>query len=414
MIKNFSITTMLLCIPVLMFGPFMALMPRGMMALIIYSALVLLPKLVKHWSEIIQNINKHSFILLGCAVLYTCISAAWSPNDKAWHTAFSVFYISVCCTVIFVTLPFIKAEALNVLIKLFIASWCIGFALLCVEIFYNHPIHRWYEHLDAVTPVNENVSKRMAALFALSIWPFALWLKTKGKTVLSVLSVIGFLCVSAFLTNRSSMLGMVVGTGILFFAYFQPVLARWALVTMIGLGCFFIVPISTLLPLIPQEITGQLFDSALARIKIWTFTSQHILEEPLFGHGIDASKGLETDTGTGSGFFEPGVTVVSHHPHNIFLQIWLDFGMVGALLWGGLLLILTYRVYNAHETAQPYIVAAAFCSLMMLSTTFSLLQAWWLSGHIATAVMLALLSYSLSRNAAINGTSAGGISNSSN
>lgn len=396
-----------------MFGPFMALMPRGMMALIIYSALVLLPKLQKHWKEIAQNTHKHSFILLGCAIIYTCLSAFWSTNDKAWHTAFDVFYISVCCWIIFATLPFIKAQALDVLIKLFVVSWCVGFVLLCVECFFDHPIHRWYEQIDAGTPVNENATKRIAALFALSIWPFALWLKTKGKTILSILSVIAFLCVSAFLTNRSSMLGMVVGTGILFFAYFQPVLARWALVLMIGIGCFFIVPISTLLPLIPQEITGQLFDSALARIKIWTYTSQHILEEPFFGHGIDASKGMETDTSSGNGFFEPGVNVVSHHPHNIFLQIWLDLGMVGALLWGGLLLMLTYRVYNAHETAQPYIVAAAFCSLMMLSTTFSLLQAWWLSGHIATAILLALLSYSLSRNAATNGTSAGGISNSS-
>lgn len=410
MIKNLSITTLLLCIPALLCAPLMALMPRGMMALVIYSALILLPSFKKHWSDIIKTINKQGILLLAAAVLYSFTSAAWSPNDSAWHTGFDIVYLSVCCAIIFLTLPFIKAPALNALTNLFMIGWVIGLGLLCIEMFYDHPLHRWYEHMDAATPVNENVSKRMAALFALSIWPVALWLKTKGKPVLSALSVLGFLALSFFLTNRSSLLAMLVGTAVYFFATYQAVLARWALVLMIGLGCFFIVPISTLLPLIPQEITGQLFDSALARIKIWTFTSQHILEEPVFGHGIDASKGLATDAGDGQGFFQPGISVVSHHPHNIFLQIWLDFGMIGALLWGGLLLILTYRVYNAHEIAQPYIIAASFCSLMMLSTTFSLLQAWWLSGHIVTAVMLALLSYSLSRNAATNGTSAGGIS----
>lgn len=412
MIKNLSITTLLLCIPALLCAPLMALMPRGMMALVIYCALILLPSFKKHWPDIIKTINRQGLLLFAAAVSYSFISAAWSPNDSAWHTGFDIVYLSVCCAIIFLTLPFIKAPALHALTSLFIVGWVIGLGLLCIEIFLDHPIHRWYEHMDAGTPVNENVSKRMAALFALSIWPVALWLKTKGKPVLSALSVLGFLALSFFLTNRSSLLAMLVGTAVYFFATYQAVLARWALVLMIGLGCFFIVPISTLLPLIPQEITGQLFDSALSRIKIWTFTSQHILEEPVFGHGIDASKGLQTDTGDGQGFFQPGVSVVSHHPHNIFLQIWLDFGMIGALLWGGLLLILTYRVYHAHEVAQPTIIAASFCSLMMLSTTFSLLQAWWLSGHIVTAVMLALLSYSLSRNAATNGTSAGGISKS--
>ena len=414
MIKNLTYTTWLLCIPALLCAPFMALMPRGMMALVIYCALILLPSFKKHWSEIVKNTNKQGFFILASAVGYSFLSAAWSPNDSAWHTGFDIVYLTVCCAIIFLTLPFIKTPALNILINLFMAGWVVGLILLCVEIFYDHPIHRWYEHLDASTPVNENVSKRMAALFALSIWPVALWLKTKGKPILSALCVIGFLGLSFFLTNRSSLLGMLVGSCVLFFALYQAVLARWALVLMIGLGCFFIVPISTLLPLVPQEITGHLFDSALARIKIWTFTSQHILEEPVLGHGIDASKGLATNAGDGQDFFQPGISVVSHHPHNIFLQIWLDFGMIGALLWGGLLLIMTYRVYNAHDVAQPYIIAASFCSLMMLSTTFSLLQAWWLSGHIVTAILLALLSYSLSRNAATNGTSAGGISNSDN
>ena len=408
--QRLSLTSLLLCIPALLCAPLMALMPRGMMGLVIYCALVLLPSFKKHWPEIIKNTHKQSFILLASAVGYSFLSAAWSPNDSAWHTGFDIVYLTVCCAIIFLTLPFIKTPALNILINLFMGGWVVGIILLCIECFYDHPIHRWYEGLDAATPVNENVTKRMAALFALSVWPVALWLKTKGKPVLSALCVLGFLGLSFFLTNRSSLLAMLVGTCVLFFAMYQAVLARWALVLLIGLGCFFIVPISTLLPLIPQEITGQLFDSALARIKIWTVTSQHILDEPLIGHGIDASKGLQTNVG--DGFFQPGVTVVSHHPHNIFLQIWLDFGMIGALLWGGLLLMMTYRVYNAHEVAQPYIIAASFCSLMMLSTTFSLLQAWWLSGHIVTALMLALLSYSLSRSAATNGTSAGGIAKS--
>ncbi|NDE89713.1 MAG: O-antigen ligase family protein [Alphaproteobacteria bacterium] len=414
MMKNFSFTTLLLCIPALLFGPLMALMPRGMMALVIYTALVLLPSLKKHWTDIIKTIDKQSFILLACAVGYTCLTALWSPNDSAGHTAFGLLYLCICCAIIFLTLPFIKPHTLDVLIKLFVTSWIIGLGLLCVECFFNHPIHRWYNQMDSNIAVYENVTKRMAGLFALSIWPFALWLKTKGKNVLSILSVLAFTSISIFLTNRSSLLGMVVGSGVLFFALYQAVLARWALTLLIGLGLFFIVPVSTVLPLVSPEITGQLFDSALARIKVWTVTSKHILEKPFFGHGIDASTGLQSDApnSLGAGFFEPGVNVVSHHPHNIFLQLWLDFGMVGAILWGTLLLFLTYRMYKAHEIAQPYMIAAAFCSLMMLNTTFSLLQAWWLSGHIATAVMLALMSYNLSRKAAISGTSAGGISNS--
>jgi hypothetical protein len=73
MTEKFTRTTLLLCVPALLCGPLMALMPRGMMALVIYCALILIPSIKKHFSEIVAKLDKSSFILLTCAILYTCV-----------------------------------------------------------------------------------------------------------------------------------------------------------------------------------------------------------------------------------------------------------------------------------------------------------------------------------------------------
>jgi O-antigen ligase len=118
-----------------------------------------------------------------------------------------------------------------------------------------------------------------------------------------------------------------------------------------------------------------------ARLDIWRLVSTRVLEQPLRGWGLDASRLLP-----------PPVPL---HPHNGPLQIWFELGAHGAvlaaLIWWALFDLLaraarTDRVGAAAAAAAP----TAYFAIGALS--FGVWQEWWLGlGAVAGAVCAALL-----------------------
>lgn len=390
-------------------GPFMALAPRLLLVWIILAALACLPILLKAGKTAVRGVCLRNSALVLAALGYSLMSAFWSPSTRAWEMAGGLVGMGLCGLLLALTLPVLDIKSRTIMERAYFIGWFIGLALLLIEVFGNTPIFRYVSGLSATDPVNENVIKRAVALYALSLWPFLLILEVRGKRMLAALGALVFFLLSAFLTSRSALLGLLLGTGVLFFAWFQTSLARWMLMAFISFGIIFTPPLFSVLPLAPPEITGRFFDSAQHRMKIWELTARHVIEAPFFGNGIDASRGIESDVREEAASYMPeGMQVISLHPHNIFLQIWLDGGAVGALLWGGLMLLLADRTRYLPLAAQPYALAACYCALAMLSTTYSLLQAWWLAGHIVVAFLITLFAQKELSSAATNGSSAGG------
>jgi hypothetical protein len=399
-------------LPLLFFalGPLMALVPRLVFIWVIVAAFAFLPFFVAQRTAIFHNISWRNVALMLAALLYTGLSSLWSPSPKGLEMALNLCGMVLCGTLLMLAHPFLPAMDKHRMGLGFALGWGLGFALLLCEFFLNFPIFRWVNGLSPTEFIGENVHKRAAALFAISLWPLAYLLEMRFKKGTAAVAVILFFFISGFLTSRSVLLGALVGMGVLFFSWHHASLARWALMAMIGFGVIFTPPLFAMLPLAPPEVTGRFFDSAQHRMKIWALTAEHVIDAPVFGNGIDASRGIESKVKAQAARYMPeGNAVISLHPHNIFLQIWLDGGIIGALIWGGLMLLLADRTRYLPEASQPYALAAIYCSLTLLSTTYSILQAWWMAGHLAVAVMLLTMAYSASRKAETSGTSAGGI-----
>lgn len=392
------------------FFPLSALMPRAMPFWAILSALALLPCA---WKAVRTLKNRNAFAVLiglGLALGYTVLSTSWSPSLRAHEASIDFLYTSLCGIIIVLALPFFSQDQIRTLLRLMFGGWLVGLVFLMIEAGFDFPIHRAFNGIAAGTPVAENVPKRVAALFALGLWPVALFLECVKKRAAAIAAVLFFCLIGTFLTNRSAIAGLALGTIILFLAYYRAALARGLLIGILVIGLVGVVPLALLLPNGPGAANDLLFASANHRIKIWVLTAGHVLEAPFLGHGIDASRGIYTKVDENGGpYLKEGTSIISQHPHNIFLQLWLDFGFVGTVLWGVLMIFLAVQTRFLPAIAQPYVLAALFCSLAMLNTTFTILQAWWSSGHMATAAMLLLGSYSAARNAASKGTSAGGM-----
>ena len=108
------------------------------------------------------------------------------------------------------------------------------------------------------------------------------------------------------------------------------------------------------------------------RLDIWSFVSERILERPLLGWGLEASR-----------TFAP----VPLHPHNAGLQVWLELGVVGAvlfaLIWGRAFESVA-RVAARDRAAAAACAGAAGAYFTIGALSYGVWQEWWL----ATAAMV--------------------------
>ena len=210
--------------------------------------------------------------------------------------------------------------------------------------------------------------------------------------------------VALWLPGETAKIATIIGLGVAFTAYMAPRLSARLMAAGLGL-----VLLAT--PLLFSAVLSRSPDlsplpaSAAHRVLIWDFVLARIEERPVLGWGMDASRSLPGGRDT---FDDPtldrfGLTAPSErilfgrhsaqlplHPHNAALHIWLETGMVGAVLAGALVAAMALAL-----GAVPVITAAGLGVLASGMVTgllsFGVWQPWWVASLMLAAVLLTAL-----------------------
>lgn len=130
------------------------------------------------------------------------------------------------------------------------------------------------------------------------------------------------------------------------------------------------------------------------RIGIWSFTADRITQAPFFGHGFQAARWIG---GQGLSFTVPQfgnspMPSMPLHPHNGFIQLWLELGPLGLVL----MLALWWRVtrWLRAYTDDRWIAAAGAATigaaLAIGSISFGVWQRWWIATLFLAAALFRL------------------------
>ncbi len=113
------------------------------------------------------------------------------------------------------------------------------------------------------------------------------------------------------------------------------------------------------------------------RLRMWDYALARILEKPLTGHGLDASRAMQDSFTTRIGVDIP---YISLHPHNIGLQVWMELGAVGALFATGAILAMGVAAKRLAGR-NPYRIAAMAALIVGVAIasaiTVGAWQYWW-------------------------------------
>src|SRR6516162_10025749 len=116
--------------------------------------------------------------------------------------------------------------------------------------------------------------------------------------------------------------------------------------------------------------------SAGHRLWIWSFAGDHIAQRPLAGWGLDSSRSIPG----GKDLVRPDEIWLPLHPHNAPLQLWLELGVPGAVLFALIVALAWWVLTNAPW--PPLFFAAAGGSLTTAFVgcfaTYGIWQEWWL------------------------------------
>jgi len=116
------------------------------------------------------------------------------------------------------------------------------------------------------------------------------------------------------------------------------------------------------------------------RVKMWPYTGAQINIHPLFGWGLDASRSFTSDHFELHGY---SLKYLAQHPHNVGLQVWLETGLIGALLLATSMALLGIRLSATPGLSRMQaaaISASAGVILVFFSVTYGAWQEWlWAS-----------------------------------
>ncbi len=130
------------------------------------------------------------------------------------------------------------------------------------------------------------------------------------------------------------------------------------------------------------------------RMYVWDFTADRILEKPFHGWGMNASRVVP---GGKENAVDPRYGAIGDklplHPHNFALQVWLELGLPGALLFAtfGALVLLVIAGSGTGRGVMAMQAGHFAAGMFLITFGFGIWQSWgqaslWLSAAMMMAV----------------------------
>jgi hypothetical protein len=248
-----------------------------------------------------------------------------------------------------------------------------------------------------VTFLGPSEFNQNAAMLSFQVWPglLALYKLTEGKRYRALL-LAGFflaLAVPILLSEHdSSQLGLFIALPILLVAWFWPLKTIKALAIAWCLGFAIVIPLDMLAYRAELHQAKWLSASARARVILWQYTAERVLENPFLGIGADSTAKVR-DEQIGRPKKPKGFVFrrsTGQHAHSIFLQSWYELGLFGAILMAIAGAAVALSMQQLPRLAQPF-AAAAFASFMTIAgLAWGMWQVWLLCAMALVPIYLTL------------------------
>lgn len=318
----------------------------------------------------------------------------WSINpESGLLLSFRLLGLSICGWVLVHSVDRRTQDEKDKIRKFLLLGFVLGAVCLLIESQFSAPITKIFKGVAYDTNLNLSRFNRGTTFIACVGWfLIALYIDKVDKKISAfVFFMILLLLIVGFAHSGSTMIGVTLGA---FWVLVAVIFSRFSRLLLITFTCIGILT----MPLIASQtkVFGtpeneyNVYHSAHHRFYIWGFVADQILKSPLTGFGMDASrvypnasediyKRMRTAKEGGGTVIVEG-RVISLHPHNGPLQVWLELGIIGAVLVMICtinILMWSWKYLNKSRLQDGALQAAIVTSLIVTVLGYGVWQNKW-------------------------------------
>lgn len=339
-------------------------------------------------------VSKFALLTAAIVVALAALSALWALDPALALERAEKLGLVILPGALFIGLAGgIAAEDLRSALRIVPVFFAVALVLLSIDYLFDYPLYRLTRGLDAAASVLHHELNRSTVACILLLLPMAalaanLWgrrtdiwagfflvlllpavLMTGSQS--AQLALLVMLCAWFICPARSAkalyVLGAIMVAGIL--------TAPWAAIAL-----YHYAPAMEASPVMDGANAG-------ARMEIWDYVSRYLLQSPLTGFGIEATRAVPAFDS--HEIYQDGKTIL--HPHNFVLQVWIEFGAIGAVLLCGFFITLMRRLGQAPDRQALRLGASVLLGFVSVGLTgYGLWQGWWLGLILLAAALIAL------------------------
>lgn len=367
-------------------------LPRLLAYLPAVSGLILASTLYMHKIPFFKS-EKHIFICLISIITLAALSALWSINPE--------FTIKRTIKVTLILLPgflfYIGARTMTLTPKQMITillSLCAICAILFLEKNLGHPVISYMtDDFVKASKLNRNF-----VVIALLSIPFLYFLKRltfkyKPLILISLITLLGIVMI--YTHSQTALLSYWVGVAFLFGFPNNKCMIRLFFIGLMILSCVFPFLIKPIKQSIPEEVLIDGFvreASIIHRFEIWEFSVDSTMKKPFLGHGLDSLRFLKSDKWMPYQRADNAL-----HSHNVILQLWVEFGVIGAIILMLFLFMMMQKMLRIDDLQKRKFYLAVFATTTSCAMTgYGFWQSWQLGLFIflmTLSVVIANIDY---------------------
>lgn len=331
--------------------------------------------------------------LVALAVLFAVLcwaSALWSiVPERTVRGALQVTGVFAGVLVLLAEKKLLRAGASLILTAALFAA-ILGETVTSADFLLGHPIMRHVAiHSASGGAVNVKFDRGLSYL-AILLWPILAHAWQSGRRMAAVAAVILAGLALALGVSSSAQLAFLAALVALLIAARLPALVVWT-AGIVGAALALATPFAV------RAIAARLSGQAAAikpsfghRLEIWDYMSARVMERPLTGWGWWSADALPITPDELARYRYVGAAG-SAHPHNNWLQLWVEGGAGGAVLGFLLLLLVLTRIRRLPRPHAPFALASLAAALIISLGSFDLATDSWWCCLAATGLLFTIL-----------------------
>lgn len=222
------------------------------------------------------------------------------------------------------------------------------------------------------------------AALSILVWPAFFITLRKKKYTIFILMFMAVYYVLNLSDNPESYMAFLLGFAVFLLSYYSRMLFGYLLIGIISISLVAIPYFSAIQS--PEKTVEEyktLSDSTKHRIFISNFVIDKYLEKPFLGWGLASSSMVPIDEENDVIYYEQYKWhPLPLHPHNIILQILLETGAIGLLLFAIIIFKYIHSIIKQNRESKDYLWGSLFMGFIssyfiISSTSFDVWQTWW-------------------------------------